>query len=148
MQRRDPTRVLVVTDRVTVTPSLVRAVHERAQRPPVEFFVLVPNPASAEWHPFHPERRDQARAAERALLRALCTLQDAADDAIRGRVSIRHDAMAAIEELLRDEPFDEIMLSVLPHGLERRLHQDLAHRLRHLRLPLTVVDEPPPDVVA
>ncbi len=58
-------------------------------------------------------------------------------------MSIRHDPMAAIEEMLPDEPFDEIMVSVLPHGLERWLHSDLAHRVAYLGLPVTlVVDEP------
>ena len=139
-----PVRVLVVSGPSAATAALTRAVHERAQRPPVEFVVLVPNPAPAEWHPFHPERRDKVDAAERALIRALPAIQDAADGAVRGHVSIRHDPMAAIEEMLRDEPFDEIMLAVAPHGIERRLHLDLAHRLAHLRLPLTVVAEDAP----
>ena len=34
---------------------------------------------------------------------------------------------------------DEIMLSVAPHGLSTWLHQDLAHRLHHFGLPVTVV---------
>jgi hypothetical protein len=51
--------------------------------------------------------------------------------------------MAAIEELLHDEPFDEIIISVVPHGLERWLHVDLAHRLTHLGLPVTTVTEDP-----
>lgn len=144
MQPRVPTRVLVVTDRGAATPALLRAVRLRAERPPVEFFVLVPNPAAAEWHPFHPERHDRIRDAERVLMRALVALQDAADAAVRGRVSTRHDAMAAIEELLQEQPFDEIMLSVVPHGVERWLHHDLAHRLRHLPLPLIVVEDDRP----
>jgi hypothetical protein len=141
-----PTRawVLVVMDRIAATPALLRAVHDRARRSPVHFVVLVPKPAPAEWHPFHPERRDKLDEAERLLLRALPAIQDAADDAVRGRMSVRHDAMAAIEETLRDEPFDEIMLSVAPHGLERRLHVDLAHRVAHLGLPVTVIIESPP----
>ena len=48
------------------------------------------------------------------LIRALVDIQDAADDAVRGRISIRHDPMAAIEEMLHDEPFDEIIVSVAP----------------------------------
>ena len=83
------------------------AIRGRAQ-----FLVLVPNPAPAEWHPFHSQRRDKVEAAERVLLQALPRIQDAVDDAVRGRVSIRHDPMAAIEEMLHDEPFDEIIVSV------------------------------------
>ena len=100
------------------------------------------NPAPAEWHPFHPERRDKVEEAERVLLRALPRVQDAADGAVRGRVSIRHDPMAAIEEMLLDEPFDEIVLSVAPHP-RRWLHPDLARRVARLGLPVTVVHEDP-----
>jgi hypothetical protein len=135
----EPARVLVVTDRGEATPALLSALQDRAQRGPATFRVLVPNPSPAEWHPFHPERRDKVDGAERTLLRALPLIQDAVDDAVRGRVSIRHDPMDAIEEMLRDEPFDEIILDVTPHGLSRRLHTDLAHRIAHLGLPVTSV---------
>src|SRR6478609_7939904 len=108
----DPTtraRVLVVTNVDPVTPALLEAIRRRSWRGPAEFRVLVPNPAPAEWHPFHPERRDKVDAAE------------------RGRVSVRHDPMDAIEEMLADEPFDEIILSLPGHGIERRVE--------HLGLP-------------
>jgi hypothetical protein len=138
-----PARVLVVSDRTAATPALLQAVRERAARGPAEFRVLVPNPAPPEWHPFHPERRDKVEAAERVLLRALPRLQDAAEGPVRGRVSVRHDPMTAIEEMLHDEPFDEIILSVVPHGLERWLHIDLAHRVARLGLPVTTVTDAP-----
>jgi D-arabinose 5-phosphate isomerase GutQ len=47
--------------------------------------------------------------------------------------------MDAIEETIFTEPVDEIILSVAPHGLSTMLHQDLAHRLAHFGLPITVV---------
>src|SRR5437763_16071861 len=97
-----PARVLIVADADAVTPALLEAVRERVKRGPAEFRVLVPNPAPAEWHPFHPERRDNVVAAERVLLSALPRIQDAADGAVRGRVSVRHDPMAAVEEMLHD----------------------------------------------
>jgi hypothetical protein len=43
--------------------------------------------------------------------------------------------------MLRDEPFDEILVAVAAHGLSRRLHQDLARRLSHLGLPVTSVPD-------
>jgi hypothetical protein len=144
MAASKPARVLVVTDRTAATPALLRAIRDRARRGPAEFRVLVPNPAPAEWHPFHPERRDKLEEAERVLLRALPRLQDAADGGVRWRVSIRHDPMAAIEEMLLDEPFDEIVLSIAPHVRHRWLHPDLARRVARLGLPLTVVREDTP----
>jgi hypothetical protein len=139
MDLTKPARVLVVTDRTAATPALLRAIRSRVNRGPAQFRVLVPNPAPAEWHPLHPERRDKVNEAERVLMRALVDIQNAADDAVRGRISLRHDPMAAIEEMLHDEPFDEIMLSVAPHTIERWLHVDLAHRVGHLGLPMTTV---------
>ena len=134
-----PARVLVVTDRPHATPALLDAVRDRVRHGPVAVRVLVPNPAPAEWHPLHPGRHARLEEAERVLMRALPRIQDAADGAVRGRVSVRHDAMAAVEEMLHDEPFDEIIVSVAAHELERRLHVDLAHRVAHLGLPVTVV---------
>jgi hypothetical protein len=131
--------VLVVADPNAASPALLDAVRERVRRGPAEFRVLVPNPAPAEWHPFHPERRDSLETAERELMRALPRIQDAADAAVRGRVSVRHDPMAAVEEMLHEEPFDEIMVALAPHRLERRLHTDLAHRLARLGLPVTTL---------
>jgi len=127
-------RVLVVTDQGIATPGLLRALRERAARAPARFRVLVPNPAPAEWHPFHPERHDKVDEAERVLIRALPQIQDAVDGPVRGRVSIRHDPMAAVEEQLHDEPFDEIILAVSSRHLDR-----LAHRIEHLGLPVTTV---------
>ena len=137
-----PARVFVVTDRSAVTESLLAAVADRASRGPAQFRVLVPNPAPVEWHRLHPRRRDKVDEAERALIAALPRIQDAVNDAVRGRVSIRHDPMDAVEEMLHDEPFDEIILSVAQHALERWLHVDLARRLAHLGLRVTVVAEP------
>jgi len=134
MQAPQTARVLVVTDQAIATPGLLRVLGERAARAPARFRVLVPNPAPSEWHPFHPERHDKVDEAERVLIRALPQIQDAVDGPVRGRVSIRHDPMAAVEEQLHDEPFDEIILAVSSRHLDR-----LAHRIEHLGLPVTTV---------
>src|SRR5258705_4059738 len=91
----NPARVLVVTDRTAATPALLDAIRDRAQRGPAQFRVLVPNPAPAEGHSWHPERRAKVTQAERVLIRALVDIQDAADGAERGRISLRHHPMAA-----------------------------------------------------
>lgn len=134
MDPMQPARVMVVTDRAQAGADLLDVLRERAARGPVKFRVLVPNPASAEWHPFHPERHDKVDEAERVLMRALPAIQDAVDDAVRGRVSVRHDPMTAIEEMLHDEPFDEIILALSSKHLDR-----LARRVKHLGLPVTTV---------
>jgi hypothetical protein len=139
MTSSDPARVLVVTDRVEATPELLDSIRGRAARRPVEFYVLVPNPAPAEWHPTHPDRRDKVVEAGRVLAQTLPRIEEAAGTAVDGVVSIRHDPMDAIEETLHDADFDEIILFTAPHRIERWLHVDLPHRVAHLGLPVTTV---------
>ncbi|MCW2544890.1 MAG: hypothetical protein JWM40_2442 [Frankiales bacterium] len=134
-----PTRVLVVTDHSDATPELLEAVRARAQQGPAQFRLLVPNPARAEVHLRHPERHEKAEAAEQVLNDALPAFREAAGNDVLGSVSIRHDPFDAIEETLHDEPIDEFIIAIAPHGLSKVLHQDLVHRLAHFGLPVTSV---------
>lgn len=136
-------RVLVLTDRTAADPALLDAMRARAHRGPAQFRVVVPNPAPAEWHPMHPERRDKAAEAERALEQALPAIEAAAGGAVIASVSIRHDPMDVIDAVIYHEPIDEIILWQTPHTIQRWFHVDMPHRLAHLKLPLTVVDATP-----
>lgn len=133
------TRVLIVTDHTAATEEVLTAVRERAAQGTVKFRVLVPNPARAEVHLLHPERHSKAEEAERLLAAALPEIQSAAGSPVIGSVSIRHDPYDAIEETLLAEPVDEIILSVSPHELSRRLHLDLPHRLAHFNIPVSTI---------
>jgi hypothetical protein len=135
------TRILVVTDRAEPAGGLIEAMSRRADTGDVQFRVVVPNPARAELHLLHPERHDKAMEAEKVLHAALFPLELVAGARVLGSVSVRHDPMDAIEEVLFSEPIDEIMLSVARHGLSTRLHQDLAQRLKHLGIPVTVIPD-------
>ena len=139
MESRRATRILVVTDHAEPGAALVEAMRQRAATENVQFRVVVPNPARAELHLLHPERHDKAAEAERVLHEALFALELAAGGRVLGSVSVRSDPMDAIEEVLFSEPIDEIFLAVVAHALSTRLHQDLAHRLHHYGLPITVV---------
>ena len=130
------TRILILTDVAEPSPELVDSIRHRHERGPAQFRVVVPNPAQAELHLLHPERHDRAREAEDVLHRVVEELEAAAGGRVIGSVSVRHDPMDAVEEVLFSEPIDEIMLSLAPHGLSSRLHQDLQHRLRHGGLPV------------
>src|SRR3954464_1714782 len=134
-----PTRVLMVSDRIAVPGEVLAALRARAARSPIAVRLLVPNPGPAEWHPTHPERHAKADAAQRVLDQTLPSLRDAAGVPIDGFVSTRHDPPHAIEELLHDEPIDELILATTPHHIEGWLHADLPHRAAHLGLPLTTV---------
>ena len=78
-----PTRVLVVTDRIAAAPDLIKEIRGHAANGPLDVRVLVPNPAPAEWHPTHPERRAKATAAEHVLRETLPALREAAGDGRR-----------------------------------------------------------------
>jgi hypothetical protein len=138
-----PARVLLVTDHVDVDPGLLAGIERRAKEGSVRFRVIVPNPARAELHLFHPERHDQALDAELVLLEILPLLEQVAGGRVLGTVSVRHDPMDAVEEILFSEPVDEIMVSVAGHGLTKRLHLGLAERLRHFGLPVVEIGRGP-----
>ncbi len=137
------TRILVVTDTAEPTAALTATIRHRAESGSVQFRVVVPNPARAELHLLHPERHDKAEEAERVLHEALLSLEFEAGARVIGSVSVRNDPMDAIEEVIFSEPVDEIILAVAPHGLAKRLHLDLEHRLHHFGLPVTVVAADP-----
>jgi len=134
-----PTSVLVVTDRIAVSPELCEAIRARAAQTPIEVRLLVPNPSPAEWHPGHPERHVKAEAAQSVLERTLPGILEAAGTPVDGFVSTRHDPMDAIEEVLFSEPVDEIILDVPSHHLSSWLHQDLEHRLAHFHTPVMTI---------
>jgi hypothetical protein len=136
-------RILVVTDTAEPADALLTAIRDRANHGDVQFRLTVLNPAAAEVHLLHPERHDKARRAEQVLIRALPDLEAAAGGPVIGSVSVRHDPMDAIEEVIYSEPVDEIMLAVPEHHISSWLHQDLAHRLRHFGLPVIVVHPQP-----
>src|SRR3954470_9528158 len=142
MSTSHPTRILVLTDTCDADPELIEAISRRATSDEAVFRVVVLNPARAEVHLLHPERHDKAKEAEQVLRRALPELEGAAGGPIIGSVSVRHDPMDAIEEIIFSEPVDEVLVSAPAHHLAKVLHQDLQHRLRHFDLPVTTVGPP------
>lgn len=134
-----PTRVLVLAEGPALTVDLLRAISDRAARGPAQFRVVVPNPAAAEAHLLHPERHEKAAEAEGHLAMVMDALVVAAGGPVLGSVSVRHDPMDVVEDVLFNEPVDEIILAVSTHFLARLTHQDLAHRLAHYGLPVTTV---------
>jgi len=132
-------RVLVVTDAVQPTPSLIDAIRHRAETRDAQFRLVVLNPAQAEVHLLHPQRHDKATEAEAVLRAAIPALEEAAGAPVIGSVSVRHDPMDAVEETLFNEPVDEILVDVPTHRLASFLHQDLEHRLAHFDVPVVTI---------
>jgi hypothetical protein len=123
--------------------ALIDAVSARAAAGAAEFHLVLPD--SAEHAVVTAGQRRESRARGKALLRdALPVLSEAAGFPVGGSISMRHDPMDAIEEMLRRESFDEILLAITHHRLAERLHLDLPRRVEHLGLPVTTVfDESP-----
>lgn len=139
MDNGEPAHILVVAHQTAATPALLDAVRARAERGPCWFHLLVPNPARSDAEMLHHEHRQRLAEGERVLSGALPLIEEAAHRPVDGSVSLRHDPMDAIEETLRNDAFDEIILSTLPHGISRWLHVDLPRRVAHLGLPVTTV---------
>jgi uncharacterized membrane-anchored protein len=133
------TSLLVVTDKIAVSPELLGAIRARAAQAPISVRLLVPNPAPAEWDPLHPGRHAKAEAAQSVLGQTLPALSEAAGSPVDGFVSTRHDPMDAIEELLHEDGVDELIIATAPHHIESWLHADLPHRAAHLGLPVTAL---------
>ncbi|MEO9176790.1 MAG: hypothetical protein ABI317_14855 [Gaiellales bacterium] len=133
----DRVLVLAVASQLT-SPALIAAIERRAAAGASAFHVVLPDPT--EHAELTAGQRRKSRASGEALLRqALPRLSEAAHFPVEGSVSPRHDAMDAIEEILRQEPFDEILLAITHHRFSERLHLDLPHRVAHLGLPVTTV---------
>ena len=139
MSTEPSSRILIVEERADVIPELLDLIRAKAADGPTQFRVVVPNPAASEIHLLHPERHEKAAQAERTLRAAIPQLEDAAGGVVIGTVSVRHDPMDAIEDVLLNEPIDEIVLSVTTHTIARWLHQDLQSRLKHYGIPVTTI---------
>ena len=133
----DATRVLVVANRTAATPALIEAVRERAARGPARFTLLVPGVAHGLHRVVDPE--DQADEEAQAVIElAVPLLEDAAGgpvDSMIGDV----EPLAAIQDAVNLQGFEEIILSTLPVRVSRWLKLDLPSKCSGLGLPLTVV---------
>jgi uncharacterized membrane-anchored protein len=76
-------RVLVVTNKVAATPTLIDAVRRRAAIGPAEFFMLIPNPAHLPFDRVSPD----THLGEAELATALPLLKEPAGGEVDGRVA-------------------------------------------------------------
>jgi hypothetical protein len=135
-------RYLVVANQTLGGEHLTMKVKELLAEGPCRFHVLVPATAPKD-HAVYTEGEAEA-IAHRRLEDALSRFRDLGAEA-DGEVG---DAspFEAIGDVLRQESFDEIVLSTLPSGASRWLRQDLPHRVeRSFGLPVShIVGEPEP----
>ncbi len=136
-------RYVVVGSQTLSSSRLLRELRARQADGPCQFHVVVPA-ANPHVHAFWTEGEARAVAQER-LEAALEQFRAEGIDAT-GSVGDANptDAVAdlLLHELLR-EPFDGIIVSTLPPGLSRWIHQDLPRRIeRKVALPVSHVVTP------
>ena len=132
-------RILVVANQTLGGEHLLTALRERVEAGDCRLHVLVPaNPDPHGWS--HSEEDDVLRARERldAALQRFSGLGCQVDGEVGdGR------PVDAILDVLRREPFDEVVLSTLPPAISKWLRTDLVHRVeRAVDLPVTHVIAP------
>jgi hypothetical protein len=141
-------KYLVVANQTLGGDQLMYTVRQRVAAGPSSFFVLVPNTQLLEITgpvPSASAASVSADAEHRATLRAQARLHQALAQLRAEGVEARGDIgdadpLTAINDVLAEEQFDEIIISTLPIGISRWLGMDLPHRAeRRFKLPVTTV---------
>jgi hypothetical protein len=144
-------RILVVANQTLGGDHLAEVVRARASEGPVEVLLMVPAThhtdllvALAEafavqggMRPPTQHYDEDVDAKDRAAAGVawLAGLGVSATGEVVG-----HDPVPDIRESLARQEVDEVIVSTLPAGVSRWLHQDLAHRIRRVtEAPVTVV---------
>jgi hypothetical protein len=132
-----PRRILVVANQTACGDELLELIEGRLRDGPCRFTLLVPATAPAE-HATWTE--GSARAlAKRRMAEALERFSAAGAIDCDGVVGDPHP-VRAIDDVMLDASFDEIVLSTLPPGVSRWLHLDLPRRVeQRFGLPVTTV---------
>jgi hypothetical protein len=134
----EPARVLVVAHQTACTDGLLAAVHERAERGPASFHLVVPrNPHGM--HKVVDPQDVEADEAEGVLRTALPKLSEAAGAEVTGAIGDPEPLMA-IEDAINLGQFDEIIISTLPRRVSKWLKLDLVSKTKGLGLPVTHVE--------
>jgi hypothetical protein len=138
----DKARVLVVANRTAESDELRSALRARAQEGPAAFTLLVPaTPHGVAWAA---DMHSAAPEAEQNMDRAVERLRREESLEISGRVG-DPDPVAAVEDAVNFDSFDEIIVSTLPTHVSKWLKLDLPHRVERatgLRVRHVIAAEP------
>jgi GABA permease len=130
-------RYLIVANQTLLGDPLLARVRRCMEAGPCQFHIVVPA-THAPGPPSQLDSRDHAYAEVR-LEEGLERFRAAGAD-VTGEVGDRRPFDAIRDAIRRNPAFDEIILSTLPPGLSRWLHQDLPHRVhRAFELPTSTV---------
>jgi hypothetical protein len=130
--------VLLVADTPDASSALAAVVRERGQTRRARFTLLVPAAAHGLHRVVDPED-ECCEEAERTISTLRPAIEDAAGKPIAAMIG-SHEPLAAIEDAVNLQDFDEIVLATRSSRLARGLHLDLASKTKALGLPVTVVE--------
>src|SRR5437764_13764910 len=134
----DQASVLVVAHQTAATPGLLEAVHERAERGPAKFHLVVTRMPHGMHKVVDPEETGEDDA-QRVLNEALPKLSEAAGADVTGSLGDA-EPLCAIQDVVNLGHFDEIIISTLPKRVSRWLKFDLVSKAKGLGLPVTHVE--------
>ena len=130
-------RVLVVANRTAATPTLLKALEERAAQGPCRFSLLVPRSSHGLHRFVDPEDQGSGEAKDTLDL-ALPLIEEAVGGRVEGLIG-DPDPLCAVEDAVNLHGFDEVIISTLSRRVSRWLRLDLPHKVSGLGLPVTVV---------
>jgi hypothetical protein len=129
--------VLLVAETPDACSALAAVVRERGQTRRARFTLLVPAVAHRLHRVVDPEDKCCIEA-ERTINTLRPAIEAAAGEPISTVIG-PHEPLAAIEDAVNLQDFDEIVLATRSNRLARGLHLDLASKVKGLGLPVTVV---------
>jgi hypothetical protein len=129
--------VLLVAEKTDASSTLAAAVRERDQGRRSSFTLLVPAVARGFHRIVDPED-ECCDEAERTISSLRSSIEAAANAPISTMIG-SHEPLAAIEDALNLQDFDEIILATRSSRLARWVRLDLASKVKALGLPVTVV---------
>jgi hypothetical protein len=137
MPEGEPRRILVVANQTACGDDLLDVVRSRMQEGRCRFTLLVPATPPAE-HATWTEG-DARALAKRRIEEATARFVAAGAEGVDGVVGDAHP-VRAIDDVMLDRSFDEIILSTLPSGVSRWLRLDLPRRVeQRFAVPVTTV---------
>jgi hypothetical protein len=123
-------RVLIVAHKSVATPSLVDEVRTRVAAGPCRLALLIPDASDPE-------------VAAWTLRRARRMISKAVGVPVDGIVSEGEDPYSGIAAALREDDYDEVLISTLPEAGSQWLRDDLPARVRDLGVQVGVVSAAP-----
>jgi hypothetical protein len=149
---------LVVANRTLLGPELRDELRRRIEAGSTSFYVLVPNTSAADyqlvpaasgvlppslawWATNYRGPVTDEEASEQARRRLSQMLDELSELGVTAEGDLGSSApLEAIEKILIDHQFDEIIVATLPRRISRWLRSDLPHQAeRRFRLPVTTV---------